>query len=65
MTHLNVSKNTNKKCHKVYLQQQTNSTAAIWMKRHLLWQFTVKIIESTSESHWHKECPNASIEVTL
>jgi len=24
-----------------------------------------KIVESTSESHWHKECPNACTEVIL
>jgi len=28
------------------------------IQRHLLWQFTVKVVEIKSRSHWHKVCPN-------
>ena len=34
-------------------------------KKDLLWQFTVKVIESKSGSHWHNERPNVCTEVTL
>ena len=33
-------------------------------QRHVLWQFTAKVIESKSGSHWHKECPTACTEET-
>jgi len=43
-------------------QQQSSN---INQKRHLLWQFTVRVIETKSRSPWRKECPNDCTEVTL
>ena len=50
---------------KYCLSKKQKSTPATWMTLHLLWQFAVKVVESRSESHWHKECPNVCTEVTL
>jgi hypothetical protein len=44
---------------KATAQQQYES------QRHFLWQFTVKVTESKSEIHWHKQHPNVCTEVTL
>ena len=46
------------------VKKATAQQQYVW-QRHLLWQFIVKVTETKSRSHWHKERPNACTEVTL